>query len=140
MSTTPHRAVAPSAAAGGRIILVEDDQDTAFFVAHVLEKRGGFKVTHTPDPAVALALAPAGPWDLMITDLELPAMSGLELAGALRQLVPLLPVMIITAHEAAARGTAVRAAGCPVLVKPVPVEQLLRTAAALITAGSRRPA
>jgi DNA-binding response OmpR family regulator len=133
MSPTPHSAVAPSAAAGGRILLVEDDHDTAFFVAHVLEKRGGFQVTHTPDPAAALALAAAGPWDLVITDLELPAMSGLELTGALRQLAPLLPVMIVTAHEAAARGTAVRAAGCPVLVKPLRVDQLLSAATTLMS-------
>jgi DNA-binding response OmpR family regulator len=135
MNPTPHAAAAQPAARG-RILVVEDDQDTALFLTHVLGQRGEFDVTHTPDPAVALSLVTAQSWDLVVTDLELPVMHGRELIGALRRLVPALPVMIITAHEAAARGIA-----CPVLVKPLRVDQLISTATALITGSAvqRRP-
>jgi DNA-binding response OmpR family regulator len=130
MNPTPHAAgVQP--AARGRILVVEDDQDTALFVTHVLGKRGKFHVTHTADPAVARSLFAGQAWDLVVTDLELPVMHGRELIGALRRLAPALPVMVVTAHEAAARGIA-----CPVLVKPVRADSLISTATALITGSA----
>jgi len=132
MNSTPPSDVAPSGTAPSRILLVEDNRDAALFVTHVLEKQGQFEVTHTPDPAAALALVVDEPWDLVISDLELPGMNGLELITALRRLVPLLPVMIVTAHESAARVAEVREAGCPVLLKPLRVDELLSTVAALI--------
>jgi DNA-binding response OmpR family regulator len=131
MNCTPRTEVAPSATARGRILIVEDDQDSALFLTHVLENRGQFEVTHALDPAVALASVVDEPWDLVITDLELPGMHGLELIGALRKLLPRLPVIIVTARESAARDPAVLEAGCPVLFKPLHVEELLLTVAAL---------
>ena len=114
----------------GRVLVVEDDQDTALFLRHVLEGQGQFEVTHTPDPAMALALVVDEPWDLVVTDVELPGMSGLELIVALRRLVPALPVLIITSREAGAHGT-----DSPVLIKPLRVEELLSTVTALIGDG-----
>jgi CheY-like chemotaxis protein len=130
MNPTPH-AGGVQPAARGRILVVEDDQDTARFLTHVLGKPGRFHVTHTPDPAVALSLVTAQSWDLVVTDLQLPVMHGRELIGALRRLAPALPVMVVTAHEAAARGIA-----CPVLVKPVRADALISTATALITGSA----
>ena len=84
----------------GRILVVEDDAEAAFYAVYVLTTMGHFEVAHTPDPAVALRRASSEPWDLVLTDLDMPGMSGLELLGALRQAVPALPVAVITAHVA----------------------------------------
>jgi CheY-like chemotaxis protein len=129
MNQTPHAAAVPPDARA-RVLVVEDDQDNALFLTHVLGMQGGFAVTHTPDPAVALLLVTAQAWDLVITDLELPVMHGRELIGELRRLIPALPVIVITAHEAAARGIS-----CPVLLKPLRVDRLIAIATALINAG-----
>lgn len=131
MNATPQGPAEPPAASRGRVLVVEDDQDTAFFLTHVLETRGQFEVAHTADPVDALAFVAESPWDLVITDLELPVMSGLELIGALRSLSPMLPILLITANEAAARG-----ADCPVLVKPLRVDELIGTATALINVSN----
>ena len=72
----------------GRVLVVEDDPVSALFVSHVLTKRGGFEVTHTPDPAAALAMVGSQSWDLVLTDVEMPGMTGLELLEAVPQLVP----------------------------------------------------
>ena len=56
------------------------------FCTYVLQKRGGFDVTHIADPTVALTLAVTRPWDLVIADLDLPIMSGLEFVAALRRM------------------------------------------------------
>src|SRR6266536_2890171 len=83
----------------GRILLNEDDPVAAHFAMHVLGERGGFDVRHTPDPAVALQLAGSETWDLVLTDAELPGMTGLELLAALRQLAPARPVSSCTSRS-----------------------------------------
>jgi CheY-like chemotaxis protein len=119
----------------GRILLVEDDPEAALFAVTVLAKRGQFEVTHTPDPAVALRLAAAGCWDLVLTDVDMPGMSGLELLDALRLISPALPVAVVTAHGHL-RAAAMARRADEFLTKPVPVDQLLATAAALIGQGA----
>jgi len=46
----------------------------------------------------ALRLAADEHWDLVVTDLDMPGMTGLELLGALRQVAPALPVAVVSAH------------------------------------------
>jgi CheY-like chemotaxis protein len=137
MSSSAHHSPPGSTAepAGrGRILIVEDDPEAALFATLVLRERGRFEVTHTADPAVALVLAASGHWDLVLTDMDLPVMSGTELLAALRQLRPNVPVLLATASPAgvlaAASGPPARpvtAAGRPdgLLVKPFRAEQLL---------------
>ena len=122
----------------GRVLLVEDDPEAALFATLVLRDRGRFEVTHTPDPAVALVLAARQPWDLVLTDMDLPVMSGMELVAALRELTPSVPVLLVTASTGGALPVAPRPAsrpGAPVdgrpdglLVKPFRAEQLLSAA------------
>jgi LmbE family N-acetylglucosaminyl deacetylase/CheY-like chemotaxis protein len=86
------------AAPRGRILLVEDDFEAASFAIQVLAVRNGFEVVHTADPAAALRLASSEPWDLVLTDVEMPGMTGIELLESLRQADPYLPVAVVTAH------------------------------------------
>lgn len=124
------------AASRGRILLVEDDPEAAYFAVHVLRTRGRFDVTHTADPAVALCRVSAESWDLVLTDLELPGMSGLELLDALRQVAPALPVAVVTARAGTDRTVAaVRRRADELLEKPLHIDQLVATASALISRG-----
>jgi CheY-like chemotaxis protein len=120
----------------GRILVVEDDPDAALFAVHVLTTRGHFEVTHTADPAVALRLAGSEHWDLVLTDFQLPGMSGLELLDALRELAPALPVALVTANATAAMTQAMRLSSADEwLEKPLGVNQLLDLATGLISRG-----
>jgi CheY-like chemotaxis protein len=123
----------------GRILVVEDDPDAAFYAVHVLTTMGHFDVVHTRDPADALRRACTENWDLVLTDVDMPGMTGLELLGALRQSVPGLPVALITAHVTMG-GTAseLRTSADAFLEKPVPPARLVEVAAALI-AGAAKP-
>jgi CheY-like chemotaxis protein len=121
-------------AARGRLLLIEDDPEAAFFCTYVLSKRGGFDVTHVADPTVALTLAVTRPWDLVIADLDLPIMSGLEFVAALRRMAPWLPVVLVTAYPHHLPTLAATERARPpdaVLTKPVPADLLLSTANAL---------
>jgi len=127
------------AASRGRILVVEDDPEAAEFFRHVLVTRGRFEVMHTPDPVTALALASAQCWDLLLTDLDLPGMTGLELLAALRPMTPRLPGIVVTAHPlelspvVAGPGPGIPGTVKPdaVLAKPVRAELLLDTASTL---------
>jgi DNA-binding response OmpR family regulator len=124
------------AAARGRVLIVEDDPDAALFAAYVLGNRGRFEVTHTADPAAALRLAAAEPWDLVLTEVKLPGMTGLELLDGLREAAPGLPVAIITGHVLARDlMVTLRSRVDKYLFKPVGVDQLIATAAAMIGEG-----
>jgi DNA-binding response OmpR family regulator len=117
----------------GRILLVEDDREAAYFAVRVLTTMGQFYVIHTADPRVALDRARSEPWDLVLTDLDLPGMTGLELLAALRWAAPALPIAVITAQAAWSPETSVaRRRADAYLQKPVPAARLVAAAEALI--------
>ena len=61
----------------GGILLIDDDRVFGLWATKVLEPRGFF-VQHVLDPVNGLKHIEAEPWDLVITDIEMPRMSGLE--------------------------------------------------------------
>jgi two-component system, NtrC family, response regulator HydG len=124
-----------------RVLVVDDDPDTARFHSLVL-RRGGHDVTVVHDPVEALRLIGTEPYDLLLSDIQMPAMSGLELAARLRETAPRLPAVLVTAHASldAAIG-AVRTGAADFVLKPVVPDQLLATvtkAVAAATAGRTR--
>src|SRR6478609_5032002 len=80
-----------------RVLVVEDDADTAQYVRTVLERRGGMHVTVAHEPMSALAEVAAHQFDVVLTDIQMPGMSGLELLGELRSRAPGTPVAVMTA-------------------------------------------
>ena len=81
-----------------RVIIVEDDLDVAAYTKTVLEKKLGAVVQTYPDATrVPQAVAEFKP-DVVITDIEMPGISGLELIELVRKDNPGLPVLVITAH------------------------------------------
>ena len=81
-----------------RVVVVEDDPDVAMYTKTVLEKRGDCVVITLADPRLAAnAVAEFQP-DVLLTDIEMPGMSGLDLIAQVRQIMPGLPVIVMTAH------------------------------------------
>jgi CheY-like chemotaxis protein len=132
-------AAIPTVGAIPRILVVEDDPEAALFTVHVLTTRGKFEVVHTADPAEALRLVTDEHWDLLLTDLEMPGMTGLELLAALRQVAPALPVAVTSAHVLDGTLASLLGQADEYLEKPLRVDKLIATATALIGQG-RRPA
>ena len=119
----------------GRILLVDDDPALGGYLRRVL-RSGGFDVVHELDSEGALRRVQAEQWDLLITDIELPGMSGLELLGRVRELAPGLPVALLTGHPSVDYAvSALRGAAAEFLLKPVAAVDLLAKAGELIAAG-----
>ena len=116
-----------------RILLVEDDPDTARYITDVLTKRAGYVVEHVSDPRSALPLLAAGRWDLVLTDIEMPGMTGIELLNRLRESMPDTPVAVITAHASVTNAVgAVRGNADEFLEKPLRPDDLIAAVRGLI--------
>jgi two-component system response regulator HydG len=120
----------------GRILVVDDDVVTGRFLVNLLGARGGFDVSHTTDPAAALQRATSEAWDLVLTDVEMPGMTGLELLQALRRASPDLNVAVLTSHASLDNAvSALRDRADEFLQKSMPPDQLLASVAALVAQG-----
>ncbi len=107
--------------AGARVVLVDPGERTRRVIARMLGE-AGYRVTTCASGEDALELLATNGTDLLVTELVLPATSGIRLIGDARQLLPGLPVVVLAAVEAP------RALeGDPVLVKPFSQTRLLRT-------------
>jgi DNA-binding response OmpR family regulator len=81
-----------------RVLVVEDQQDLAELVALHLRDLG-CEVNLVHDGVSGLAAAETGPFDLVILDLMLPGMDGLEVCRRLRTREPYVPVLMVTAKS-----------------------------------------
>jgi PAS domain S-box-containing protein len=109
-----------------RILLVDDDR-TSLHILRQLLKSLNQEVTTASDGQTALRLINESPPDLIISDVSMPAMSGLELAASLRMVERIQrPVLVaLTGHGQDADRAATAQAGFDRhLTKPVSLEQL----------------
>jgi two-component system response regulator HydG len=119
----------------GRILLVDDEPALGGYLTRVL-RAGGHDVVHELSSEDALRRLHTERWDLLITDIELPGMTGLELLERTREIAPGLPVALLTGHPTVDYAvTALRGAAAEFLLKPVSRDDLLAKAAELIAAG-----
>ncbi|HEY4638158.1 MAG TPA: response regulator transcription factor [Burkholderiales bacterium] len=118
-----------------RILLVEDDELLGAGVRDALERaRHGLEWVR--DGRQALAALRAGAFDLVLLDLGLPGMDGLEVLGTLRAGGGATPVLVLTARDTAPQRVAGLDAGADdYLVKPFDVDELLARVRALQRRG-----
>ena len=100
---------------GERVLYIDDDEVMVTMVERLLE-RSGYAVACMHDPAAAIAAVRGAPgdWDIVVTDLNMPQLSGLDVARALRAIRADLPVVISSGNlpdqlQADARQAGVRA-------------------------------
>lgn len=119
-----------------RILLVEDDTRMADTASQYL-RRGGFSVDVAADGEAALALAAMNAYDVVVLDLQLPGISGLEVCGRLRQSGRPLRILMATARDAVEdRIAGLNLGADDYLVKPYALGELDARLRALL----RRPA
>ena len=116
----------PERGNGERVLYVDDEEAIVLLTKRLLE-RHGYQVTGFNDPRAALAAVQAAPehFDLVVTDYNMPGLSGLELAEALKALRPTLPVLMISGYITDELQRKAPAAGIRELIyKPDTVEAL----------------
>jgi DNA-binding response OmpR family regulator len=81
-----------------RVVIVEDDIDLAHAVEAVLEKRLGCSVVIVGEPGRVIEAVARHRPDVVITDIEIPGASGLDLVAGIRRQQPGTPVIVMTAY------------------------------------------
>ncbi|MGD1029800.1 MAG: sigma-54 dependent transcriptional regulator [Opitutaceae bacterium] len=120
-----------------RICLIDDDVSARESLERVLTGED-FEVICFPNGKSGLAAALEQDFDCVLTDLRMPDISGLELIDKLREELPNLPVVLMTAHgttEAAIEAT--RRGAFDYILKPFEMEELLSVVARAADAGRR---
>lgn len=84
-----------------RILLAEDDDSLRNFLARALE-RAGYEVRACPDGEAAITALDDGPYDLLLTDIVMPGVDGIEVARHAANRAPGLRIMFITGFAAVA--------------------------------------
>ncbi|MBI3600787.1 MAG: response regulator, partial [Nitrospinae bacterium] len=79
-------------------ILIIDDEDSMRVTLSILLKRNGFKVTEAENGKTALELISNNLFDLIITDLKIGDMSGMEIIQSARDSNPAAEILVITAY------------------------------------------
>lgn len=121
-----------------RILLVDDAPENLRFVAWVLKKAGG-KVDVAADGQAALekftaAEAACTPYDLVLTDIDMPRMGGIDLTAKLRNLGFRTPIVALTAYASDEIELECTLAGCDAYIaKPFPPDALIETCCHLLT-------
>nr|WP_198157657.1 response regulator [Methylobacterium nodulans] len=116
-----------------RILVVDDDPQVRHVTASFLSGFG-YDAIEVPGAEAALARLGAEPFDLVVADLAMPGMTGLDLAEAVRERWPALPFLIVTGHAEAARIPHAYA----VLEKPFPSTELGARVATLLAEAPER--
>jgi two-component system response regulator HydG len=110
-----------------RILIVDDDRAMCDLVATSLGKRG-FEVVAQTDPEAAFALLDHDDFDVVVSDLNMRGLSGLELCERIVANRPSLPVVLITAFGSLETAiAAIRAGAYDFITKPVELDVLRLT-------------
>ena len=107
-----------------RVLIVDDEPDMGRLIDAGL-RAAGFETRVTTEPAQALALLGSDDFDVVLTDLQMPGMNGLELCERIVASRPDVPVVFVTGHGTleAAIG-AIRAGAYDFVTKPIKMETL----------------
>ena len=122
-------------AIGQKILVVDDEQNMRIALYEALS-RNGYDVSVAENGQMALDMVEKAPPDMLITDIKMPNIDGIELLRRIKAIRPSLPVVIVTGF--ATVDTAVEAmkqGAVDYIIKPFSVEVIEETVARVLAAG-----
>jgi DNA-binding NtrC family response regulator len=108
-----------------RVLLVDDEEDLSLVLAERLEMKG-FAARGVVSSNEALGLIDKEEFDVMIIDIKMPGISGLDLMHRVKQKRPATQVILFTGHGSEKEGAAALNDGAyDYLIKPIKIEALI---------------
>jgi len=81
-----------------RLLVVDDEPNMLRLLKTILMDKTGYEVVTTNNPLEVNKLLQEAPFDLVITDLKMPLVDGIDLVDIIKKINPGLPIIIITAY------------------------------------------
>ena len=120
-----------------QVLIVDDDQDIAQMLAALMKKEGLSSLV-AYDGETALQMVPVRAPDLMLVDVTMPGIDGMEVLKRVKETDPCLPVIMITAYAAIPTSVAAMRAGAfDYLPKPFDHAEVIRVVRAALTERQR---
>lgn len=111
-----------------RLLIVDDEPDMLKLISMIIRDKTPYEVTTTNNPMEALELARKGEFDLVIADLKMPGLNGIELLESIQHFGEDIPVIIITAYGTVEAAVETMQKGAfDFITKPFRKEQILFT-------------
>ncbi|MFP4670935.1 MAG: response regulator [Desulfohalobiaceae bacterium] len=108
-----------------KILLVDDEEEFITTLSERLELRG-YSTDTASDGQQALAMLDATCYDVVMLDLMMPGMSGLEILQQAKRLKPDLPIILLTGHGSTREGIeGMRLGAVDFLMKPLDIVELI---------------
>ncbi len=121
-----------------RVLIVDDDQDVSLMLS-ILMKREGIAGMVAHDGETALRMVPTEIPDMLLVDVKMPGMDGMEVLKRVKENDPDLPVVLITAYaEIRDSVAAMRAGAFDYLPKPFDHSEVIRVVRAAMAERERR--
>ncbi|QWR78015.1 response regulator [Candidatus Magnetomonas plexicatena] len=109
-----------------KLLIVDDEPDMLRLLTMIIKEKTSHEVTSTNNPMEALDIFKCNKFDLLITDLKMPGLDGLDLLKAVRAIDQSIPVIMITAYAASgAADEALINVAFDFIIKPFRKEQVL---------------
>lgn len=122
-----------------KILIVDDEQNMRVALFEALS-RNGHEVAVAENGRMALEMISRQPPDLVVTDIKMPGMDGLELLRQIKSQLPELPVVIMTGFATVDSAVeAMKQGAFDYLLKPFPVEVIEETVARVFSLERRLP-
>jgi len=110
------------------ILIIDDEAGMRDMVSRMFAD-AGYDTATAPDGAAGLAAAKGGAFDLVVLDMSLPKMSGLEVLAGIKEVKPDLPVIMVTAYGSTQTAIeALRLGAYDYITKPFDLDELQMTA------------
>ena len=111
---------------GVKILIVDDELDMLALLAMIIAEKTEHKVDTTNNPLEVPGLIKTGDYNLLISDLKMPSMDGVELITEIRKIDKHIPILIITAYGSVESAEEViRKGAYDCITKPFRKEQIL---------------
>jgi len=99
-----------------KLVLLVDDNSTVRQTLRMLFEASGYDCAEAADGLEAIECARNADYDLVVLDLSMPRMSGLDAAPKLRELLPFAPIILFTLFAGAVLEQEAKAAGINIVV------------------------
>jgi CheY-like chemotaxis protein len=121
-----------------RVLVIDDEPTVRGFVCDLLEGLG-YDADDAEDGRQGLSLLQQYRYDLVITDLQMPNVTGWDVVNAVRGRLPTMPILMISGFATEDDMRQARQVGVPLLRKPFSVAELQRLIRELLAAGASEP-